>query len=112
MANPISSDNFLADQAVKQRKPDSHPGSLPATGEKPGRPAARSADRADIGPARQLLSQESLGLGEPAITSANEARRRVALLKQQLNDSPAAAAKAHGAMNGDVFEAATAVPAA
>jgi len=111
LANQISSDNFLANPAVKQQKPDMNPGALRTTGQAPERHGPSSADRAEIGPARQLLSQESRDTGETAIAGANEARRQAALLKEQLSGSPAAAVKAHGAMDGNIFKAAMARPA-
>ena len=112
MANQILNDNFLAHQAVRQREPAPSPDDPRAARQQPETRTPPSADRADIGPARQRLSQESKGVSEPTIGSADEARRQIALLKEQLSGSPAAALKAHGAMNGNAFEAAMARPIA
>ena len=110
MANQITNDGFLADHAVKQRKPGTHPGDRGTTSQAAERQSPPTADRADIGPARQRLSQESKSVGEPAIAGADEARRQVALLREQLSGSPSSALRAHGAVTGDVFEAAMARP--
>lgn len=111
MANQILSDGFLADRAVQQRKPGTHTSDPANAGQAGERQSPSIADRADIGPARQRLSQESQRAGEPAIANADEARRQVALLREQLSGSPSSALKAHGGMHGDVFEAAMARPA-
>ena len=112
MANQISNDGLLTNQAVTQRKTGTHPGEADVARQAPERHSPRSTNRADIGPARQRLSQESKGVGEAAITSANEARRQLILLREQLSNSPASAVKAHSAMTGDIFEAAMTRPVA
>ena len=113
MANPISSDNFPARQALKQREHDAGPGNprpAEASGVDPQVQAAK--DDTQLGRANQRLAQEAVSAGKPAITETAAAASRAAALTDLINATPQAAVAAHGRINGDIFEAALARPTA
>ena len=112
MANKISGDNLLAHQAMKQWKSDTIAGDPRSANVAHETRALPNTDRADISHAHQRLSRQSEGVREAAIVTAEGARRQATLLKEMLTGSPAAAVKAHGGIDGNVFEAAMARPAA
>jgi hypothetical protein len=107
VANPISSDIFPAQPVLEQRKPDANPARSPG----PGFEKRTPLRDADLDRAHQRLSQESADVFEPAIVSVQEAKQRVALLKDLMTEAPKAAAKAHGNIKAPAFEAAMARPA-
>ena len=112
MTKPITNDNFSTSPVVKARRIDAqnrgqHPSSDPGA-----QSTARAGDKADVNRAQQLLSQETEQTREPAITSSEQARERVAQLKAQIAADPQTANRAHGNIDNDFFEAATARPAA
>jgi hypothetical protein len=110
VANPISSDIFPAQPVLEQRKPDANPGRSAEPGFEKSTPLRGGT--ADVDRAHQRLSQESGDVRDPAIVSAQEAKLRVALLKDLMTESPKAAVKAHGNIKTPAFEAAMARPAA
>ena len=109
MANPISSDIFPAQPVLEQRKPDANPAGSPGPGFEKSTPLRGGG--ANLDRAHQRLSQESGDVIEPAIVSVQEAKQRVALLKDLMSEAPNAAAKAHGNIKAPAFEAAMARPA-
>ena len=107
MAHPIGSDNFSAQQAVTQRKFDGTAGRRePADADLT--PAA--ADRAAVQRGQQRLSQETAEVRSPGISAPDEARQRLAALKDQMGAQPQATLNAHAAVNRSLFEAAMARP--
>jgi broad specificity phosphatase PhoE len=60
--------------------------------------------------AQQRLSQEAGGARGPGIDSLDEARRRLAGVKDQIDAQPQAVLMAHAAVDRTLFEAAMARP--
>ncbi len=112
MTKPISSDNFSTPPVAKERKIDAQNREHQPSSDSAAQSAARADDRPDVHRAQQLLSQETEQTREPAITSSEQARERVAQLKAQIAADPQTANRAHGNIDNAFFEAATARPAA
>lgn len=107
MTNRIDSDNYLAHSAPKQRQTGSAQTNQGAAGQQ-----VASPPQADVGRAQQRLLQETGGVRPPAVDTPTQARARIALLKEQLAADPKLAMQAHGRVNVNQFEAATARPSA
>ena len=111
MTHPISSDNFPAHPAIREQKP----GAGAADRHSQGAPEATTGPQGnhpDVDRAHQRLSQETEGTREPAIGSADGARREIASIKALLTANPQTGLAAHSRVNGKLFEAAMARPTA
>ena len=107
MTNRIDNDNYLAHSTPKQRKTGSAQTNQDAAGQQVASPPP-----ADVERAQQRLLQETGDVRPPAVDTPTQARARIALLKEQLAADPKLAMQAHGRVNVNQFEAATARPSA
>jgi len=111
VTHPISSDNFPARPATREQKPGTGAPDRHARGA-PEATTGPHGNHADVDRAHQRLSQETEGTREPAIGSADGARREIAGIKALLAADPQTVLAAHGRVNGKLFEAAMARPTA
>lgn len=108
MNKAIGSDSFLAPQAQKQRKFDA-PGGQRQQGV-PSEAAAPTGGADALRRAQQRLSQEAGNTRGAGIDSPDQARRRLAGLREQIEAQPQAALMAHAAVDRTLYEAAMARP--
>ena len=111
MTKPIANDNFSTPPVVKERKVDSR-GQEQQPSPDTAAAAPRPHDKPDVHRAQQILSKETEQTSAPAIATAEQARERIAQLKEQIAVDPQTANRAQGRINADFFEAAMARPSA
>jgi hypothetical protein len=108
---PVSSDKFSAQLAPTEQRTGTQAADRRSRST-PEALAGYADERADVDRAHRRLSQETERSQEPAIRSADEARRRISGLKALLTADPRAALDAHGRVDTQLFEAAMARPTA
>ena len=111
MASPINSDNISTQQAIKSRNFDA-PAAQRAKSDAAAARAERHDDSADVGRANQRLAQEVDTRAEPALSSPEQARARIAQLQIQIAAEPRTVVQAHSRVDADLVQAAMARPAA
>jgi hypothetical protein len=109
VANPITSDNFSAQQPLKQRNPDAGPVAPQQPLKREVEPEAAS-DRTALDRAQRRLSQDAVSAGSSSSVDAADAKHLAATVKNLINAAPKAALAAHVGIDGNAFEAAMTQP--
>jgi hypothetical protein len=111
LTNLAIGDRKLANQPAKSPISDAPHRAAKAPGEQTAA-ATPEQHTADIERGRQLLAQSSQPSSASRINTLEQARHRLAELKSMVSADPHAAAAAHGRIDANGFDAATARPAA